>query len=71
MSSSNLSSTFTSIVNSAITAFANVISGIVNFISQNADLFGIIAGAGLVIGLLATFAGRIPFLGNLLSSLGL
>ena len=71
MSVTNLGATFTSIVNSAISAFANIISGVVSFISENADLFGVIAGAGLVIALLTGFTGRLPFIGNLLSSLGL
>ena len=71
MSASSLSTTFTSIVNNAITAFGNVIGGVVNFIAENADLFGVIAGAGLVIALLVRFGNSIPFLGGLLSNLGL
>jgi len=71
MSYANLGATFSSIANSVISAFANIISGIVNFISENAEVFGIIAGAGLVISLLAGFTGKIPFVGNILGSIGL
>ena len=71
MSYQNIGQAFGSIVNQVLTAFTSILQSVANFIEQNADIFGVIAGATVILGLIAGFTGKIPFIGNILSSLGL
>ncbi|MEM0071288.1 hypothetical protein [Metallosphaera sp.] len=71
MSYSNISSALTSVATNLVGAIASFLSGIANFIANNADLFVGIAVAGLVVGLIAKFGTSLPFIGQFLSYLGL
>jgi uncharacterized membrane-anchored protein len=70
MSYANIGQTFANLANNIISAIGSLINGIVSFISQNADVFGTILGVGVLISAILGLTGRIPFLSNLLGSLG-
>ncbi|WDS52717.1 hypothetical protein SSRV2_ORF32 [Saccharolobus shibatae rod virus 2] len=71
MSYSDISSALTSVATNLVGAISSFLSGIANFIANNADLFVGIAVAGLVVGLIAKFGTSLPFIGQFLSYLGL
>jgi uncharacterized membrane-anchored protein len=70
MSYSNIGQTFSNLASGIINALGSLINAIVSFISQNADVFGVVLGVGIMISAILGLTGRIPFLNNLLGSLG-
>ena len=71
MSSSSIGSTLSSIANGLVTALGNIVSAVVNFIADNADVIAVLAGIGIIIGLFTGLFDNIPFIGNILSRVGL
>jgi len=71
MSYSSIASSLSSVVTSIVTAITNFLSGVASFIASNADIFAIIAVAGIIVGAITTFARGLPFVGSFLSYLGL
>jgi uncharacterized membrane-anchored protein len=70
MSYANIGQTFSTLASNIITAIGSLINGIVSFISQNADVFGVVLGVGVLISAILGLTGKIPFLSNLLGALG-
>jgi uncharacterized membrane-anchored protein len=70
MSYANIGQTFSNLASNIITALGSLINSIVGFISQNADVFGVVLGVGIMISAILGLTGKIPFLSNLLGNLG-
>ncbi len=70
MSYANLASALTSVATSIVNIIVGFITGIANFISQNIDLFVAAVGIGAVVTVILGVTGKLPFIGNILSTLG-
>jgi uncharacterized membrane-anchored protein len=70
MSYANIGQTFSNLASNIITALGSLINAIVSFISQNADVFGVVLGVGIMISAILGLTGKIPFLSTLLGNLG-
>ncbi len=70
MSYANIGQTFSNLASGIITALGSLINSIVSFISQNADVFGVVLGVGVMISAILGLTGKIPFLSTLLGNLG-
>ena len=69
--SSSIGATFSAIVYNTLNAIGNMLNGVVQFFSQNAGTIGELVGIGTVVALALSLIGKLPFVSNFLSMLGL
>lgn len=69
--STSIGSTFSAIVYNTLNAIGSMLNGVVEFFAQNASTIGELVGIGTVVGLALSLIGKLPFVSNFLSMLGL
>lgn len=70
MSYASIGSALQSVATSIVNIIVQFVSGIANFISQNIDFFVLAVGLGAIVTVLLGVTGRLPFIGNLINTLG-